>query len=117
MNPLIFQALYFTVLLSQEPTEDSLPVENKNEENKNEDQKISKTEKRRRKKEAEEKAKQERIKAALKESEEKFLRGELSPKMVEQNSIQECSRSSFLSTQNRARVLPSVYLKSYIYRL
>ena len=65
--------------------------------------KISKTEKRRQKKEAEEKAKQERIKAALKESEEKFLRGELSPKMVEQNSIQECSRTPFSPTQNRAR--------------
>jgi len=73
--------------LSQ-PPEDTQPAENTNGENKNEDQKISKTEKRRRKKEAEEKAKQERIKAALKESEEKFLRGELTPKIIEQNSIQ-----------------------------
>ena len=87
-------------------------MENKNEENKNEDQKISKTEKRRRKKEADEKAKQERIKAALKESEEKFLRGELSPKMVEQNSIQERSRCPFSSTQNRQRVLSSAHLQA-----
>lgn len=85
--------LYFTFLSSQdEPSEDT-QAPNNIEENKNEDQKISKTEKRRRKKEAEEKAKQERIKAALKESEEKFLRGELTPKIIEQNSIQGRSRT------------------------
>jgi len=76
-------------LSQDEPSGETQPVKNnENEEIKNEEQKISKTEKRRRKKEAEEKAKKDRIKAALKESEEKFLRGELTPKLIEQNSIQ-----------------------------
>ena len=87
----ILRTLFYPFSSQEEPSEDT-QTQNKTEENKNEDQKISKTEKRRRKKEAEEKAKQERIKAALKESEEKFLRGEMTPKIIEQNSIQECSR-------------------------
>merc|ERR1711917_38870 len=83
----MLRTLFYPFSSQEEPSEDT-QAQNKTEENKNEGQKISKTEKRRRKKEAEEKAKQERIKSALKESEEKFLRGELTPKIIEQNSIQ-----------------------------
>ena len=53
------------------------------------DQKLSKAAKRRIKKAEEEKAARDRIAAAMKEDEEKFIKGEFSPKIQEQQDLQE----------------------------
>ena len=55
-------------------------------------QKLSKAAKRRLKKQEEEKAANERIAAALKENNDKILRGELTPRVQEGQNIQEIGR-------------------------
>ena len=60
-----------------------------------EPQKMSKAAKRRAKKAQEQKAAEERIKNALKESEERFLSGDLTPQMREKQDMQELVSIAF----------------------